>query len=762
MFVKLLLDWKRTDTKTNEIVLAHTKRLGSPPPERKSRSTSPIPNANKIKSNQTPNSPLRQVSPEGRVLPNLEAIQKVFFEHALNEPKTWLKNKEPKKSVTTSTELPPEIMKENASGLLTQDKKRAEHVFYRLEKMISNASPLVSKRLKLPPLRTTPNTSVSPTRTSISPKRTSTSSITSQGITSQGIASQATSQAARRKSSINVTNSMSSSSNARNNGNHKTKPEKPRFDVLQHKSVQEYTHGKIDEIHECMHETFNKWGYYPRQDHEYTDSEEEGCTTEKSIASSRKVVRACTQSLNLRSARSISGEGNNVTNKRSSALATCNREKVDLLRDTLSDLSLDLKHVDVDDQPPGAPICGKARPSHENLTTFENIFNELCQSRDDIRKVFRPIANGEIPFYSFRNLLLSRWPEESTNALSHTELLRLYYHLTHYGNLSLEMMGDILTLDALDVLLQRDSLPYGKSRPASPSHSVTGTLNVEDSDEEDLESEAHTELPPVKLNKSFVDTSYTHETLRPVHAASEDWVNSPEYKYFQECGKIGKLRPDMPKFIVDRAEDLQLDIDGQDDVQALIVPIGMLNKPVKNFTLNQSIPTGLCELLSSETVTNLLPALENFTILEHSTVNSASFACLSTHLPSMDQLQALKLSGVRIPNDQWAPLTESLKECKSLNELRIADTGLGRDSQLPVTALSEFLEVSSSLRVLDLSYNHFMSEGCKDLANVLPSTNVQELDLSGNCGGFTRVKDDGDQTNMFDHDITTFRIYLQI
>ena len=59
----------------------------------------------------------------------------------------------------------------------------------------------------------------------------------------------------------------------------------------------------------------------------------------------------------------------------------------------------------------------------------------------DIRKVFRASSNGDIPFHSFRAVILAKWPSSRKEcSISHTEILRLYYHLVHYGHLSLEIV----------------------------------------------------------------------------------------------------------------------------------------------------------------------------------------------------------------------------------------------------------------------------------------------------------------------------------
>jgi Ran GTPase-activating protein (RanGAP) involved in mRNA processing and transport len=121
------------------------------------------------------------------------------------------------------------------------------------------------------------------------------------------------------------------------------------------------------------------------------------------------------------------------------------------------------------------------------------------------------------------------------------------------------------------------------------------------------------------------------------------------------------------------------------------------------------------------------------------------------------QLHSLKLRGVNVPSSSWPSLAEALRRLPKLEELVLADTQIGRETQRSALAAVDAFIGLPCLKNLDVSCNFFGLEGCRALAEYLAFNKaLGALDLSFNAGGFvpaqenvTKKKKKGDSDILY-------------
>lgn len=104
------------------------------------------------------------------------------------------------------------------------------------------------------------------------------------------------------------------------------------------------------------------------------------------------------------------------------------------------------------------------------------------------------------------------------------------------------------------------------------------------------------------------------------------------------------------------------------------------------------------------------------------------------------EIQVLSMEGIAIPERVWPELEAGIGPLLQLEELCLANTQVGRESQRSAVSVAEMLLGLPMLRNLDISGNFFNFEGCKALASCLGHhRKLAKLDMSHNAGGFVQI-----------------------
>jgi len=233
------------------------------------------------------------------------------------------------------------------------------------------------------------------------------------------------------------------------------------------------------------------------------------------------------------------------------------------------------------------------------------------------------------------------------------------------------------------------------------------------------------------------DKCLVEDNFRPQRlATTEAMYPSPEGFYFNAC-LDSKVLPTMPSFLVHRTGRVNLarTISSVSDFKNQVTAIENLERPVDWLDVSDNnLPRG--------SINHLLLQLEASRRASHLRYlslggNSLGVDCVNALAASLESglssLRTLKLRQIRFPTSSWSVLVPALKFTK-VSTLDMADTLLGRHSQLSCISLADYIGESKYLKVLDVSHNNFSRVGFMYLGKAIQiAEKLQNLDLSSNA-----------------------------